>query len=176
MELLQFYFMDSGIGWTVLGAMFALGLGGVGSAWGISIAAGQGAGVLSEKPGLFGKVFLLILLPGTQGLYGMVFAFLATAFTGIQGDLSRAQSLTPGIGIALCFVGALLGLVLLMSAKYQGETAAAAINLVAKKEDQFSRALILPALVETYAVFGLLVAILMLNWLIVAGKTIGTIG
>ncbi len=172
MDLLKFYFMDSGIGWTVLGAMIALSFGGVGSAWGISTAAGQGAGVLSEKPSLFGKVFLLILLPGTQGLYGMVYAFLVATQTTISSDLAHAQTLTPGIGIALGFVGAFLGVVLLMSAKYQGDTAAAAINLVAKKEDQFGRGIILPALVETYAVFALLVAILMLNWLIVAGSTI----
>ena len=172
MDLLKFYFTDSGIGWTVLGAMVALALGGIGSAWGISTAAGQGAGVLSEKPGLFGKVFLLILLPGTQGLYGMVYAFLVTSSTLIQADMARAATLTPGVGIALGFVGSFLGLVLMLSARYQGETSAAAINLVAKKEDQFGRAIILPALVETYAVFGLLVAILMLNWLIVGGKTI----
>lgn len=172
MDLLKFYFLESGIGWTVLGAMSALVLGGIGSAWGICVAASQGAGVLSEKPSLFGKVFLLMLLPGTQGLYGMVFAFLATSFTGIQSDLATAQHLTPGIGAALGVVGFTLGLVLLFSARYQGETSAAAINLVAKKEDQFGRAIILPALIETYAVFGLLVSILMLNWLIVAGKTI----
>ncbi len=171
--MLTFYFLESGIGWTVVGAMFALVLGGIGSAWGISTAAAQGAGVLSEKPSLFGKVFLLILLPGTQGLYGMVFAFLVTANTLIQSDLTAANSLTPGIGLALGVVGFCLGLVLLMSAKYQGDTAAAAINLVAKKEDQFGRAIILPALVETYAVFGLLVGILMLNWLIVGGQSIG---
>ena len=170
--MLTFYFLESGIGWTVLGAMAALVLGGIGSALGISIAASQGAGVLSEKPSLFGKVFLLILLPGTQGLYGMVFAFLVTSFTGIQSDLATAQQMTPGIGAALGIVGFCLGLVLLLSAKYQGETSAAAINLVAKKEDQFGRGIILPALVETYAVFGLLVAILMLNWLLVAGKSI----
>ena len=170
--MLTFYFLESGIGWTVLGAMTALVLGGIGSAWGIALAAGQGAGVLSEKPNLFGKVFLLILLPGTQGLYGMVFAFLVTSFTGIQGDLAKAQELTPGIGAALGIVGFCLGLVLLLSAKYQGQTSAAAINLVAKKEDQFGRGIILPALVETYAVFGLLVAILMLNWLLKAGVSI----
>ena len=61
----------------------------------------------------------------------------------------------------------------MISAKYQGQTSAAAINLVAKKEDQFGRAIILPALVETYAVFGLLVAILMLTWLVQPGITIG---
>ena len=170
--MLSFYFLESGIGWTVLGAMAALVLGGIGSALGISIAAGQGAGVLSEKPSLFGKVFLLILLPGTQGLYGMVFAFLVMTSTGISTDLAVAQQMPVGIGGALGIVGFALGWVLLLSAKYQGETSAAAINLVAKKEDQFGRAIILPALVETYAVFGLLVAILMLSWLLVAGKTL----
>ncbi len=167
--MLNFYFLESGIGWTVLGAMTALVMGGIGSALGIATAAGQGAGVLSEKPNLFGKVFLLILLPGTQGLYGMVFAFLVTSFTGIQSNLVAAQQMPVGIGVALGIVGFCLGFVLLLSAKYQGQTSAAAINLVAKKEDQFGRGIILPALVETYAVFGLLVAILMLNWLLVDG-------
>ncbi len=170
--MLSFYFLESGIGWTVLGAMTALVLGGIGSALGIATAAGQGAGVLSEKPNLFGKVFLLILLPGTQGLYGMVFAFLVMTFTGISTDIAAANQMTVGIGGALGIVGVTLGLVLLLSAKYQGQTSAAAINLVAKKEDQFGRGIILPALVETYAVFGLLVAILMLNWLLVGGQTI----
>lgn len=69
-------------------------------------------------------------------------------------------------GSAVGVAGAALGLVLLFSAKHQGDTSAAAISLVAKKEDQFGRAIILPALVETYAVFGLLMGLLMLNWLI----------
>lgn len=170
--MLTFYFLESGIGWAVVGAMTALVLGGIGSAWGIATAAGQGAGVLSEKPSLFGKVFLLILLPGTQGLYGLVFAFLVAVFTGLSGDVAKAHMMTPGIGGALAVIGFCLGLVLLFSAKYQGETAAAAINLVAKKEDQFGRALILPALVETYAVFGMLIAILMLLWLLVGGVSV----
>ena len=170
--MLTFSFLESGIGWTVLGAMAALVLGGTGSAIGIGTAAGPTAGVIAEKPSLFGKAFLLLLLPGTQGLYGMVFAFLVTSFTGIQGDLTVAQKLTPGIGGALGAVGVCLGIVLLWSARAQGQAAASAINLIAKREDQFGRAIILPALVETYAVFGLLVSILMLNWLIRSGVTI----
>jgi V/A-type H+-transporting ATPase subunit K len=102
----------------------------------------------------------------------MVFAFLVMTFTGISTDLAAAQQMPVGIGAALGIVGFALGWVLLLSAKYQGETSASAINLVAKKEEQFGRAIILPALVETYAVFGLLVSILMLNWLLVAGKTL----
>ncbi len=113
---------------------------------------------------------------GTWTKLIVAMAFLAAVFTQIQSDLTKAQTMSVGIGIALAFVGTFLGLVLMISAKYQGQTSAAAINLVAKKEDQFGRAIILPALVETYAVFGLLVSILMLNWLIVAGTTIGAAG
>lgn len=63
--MISYFAIDTEVGRAVAGAMLALVMGGVGSAWGISIAAAQGAGVLSEKPGLFGKVILLILLPGT---------------------------------------------------------------------------------------------------------------
>ena len=170
--MLTFSFLESGIGWTIMGAMAALVLGGAGSAIGISIAAGQGAGVMSEKPNLFGKVFVLILLPGTQGLYGMVYAFLVASFTGLLKGVEVANQMTPGIGGALGAVGVCLGIVLLASAKAQGQASAAAINLLAKKEDQFGRGIILPALVETYAVFGLLMSILMLVWLLVPGTTV----
>ncbi|MDR1518826.1 MAG: V-type ATP synthase subunit K [Planctomycetota bacterium] len=166
--MISYFAIETEVGRAVAGAILALVLGGVGSAWGISIAAAQGAGVLSEKPGLFGKVILLILLPGTQGLYGFVFAFMIASRTSLTENFVKATEILSvnHTGSALGVVGAALGLVLLFSAKNQGDTSAAAISLVAKKEDQFGRAIILPALVETYAVFGLLMSLLMLTWLL----------
>ena len=61
----QAYFLQSGVGWAAIGAMLAVMFGGWGSANGIRIAAGQAGGVLSEKPELFGKLFALMVLPGT---------------------------------------------------------------------------------------------------------------
>ena len=52
------------------------------------------------------------------------------------------------------------GMVYWKSAVYQGETSAACINLIAKKPEEMGRAIILPAMVEGYAVFALLAAIL----------------
>ncbi|MDR1534927.1 MAG: permease [Planctomycetota bacterium] len=165
--MISYFLIETEVGRAVAGAMLALVLGGVGSAWGISIAAAQGAGVLSEKPNLFGKIILLILLPGTQGLYGFVFAFMIANNTSLLTGFAAATEILSAnhTGSALGVVGAALGLVLLFSAKHQGDTSAAAISLVAKSEKEFGRAIILPALVETYAVFGLLMGLLMLTWL-----------
>lgn len=53
-----------------------------------------------------------------------------------------------------------IGIVGLISARYQGETAAASIGIVAKKPDQFGKAMLFPAMVETYAILALLISIL----------------
>lgn len=166
-EMLKVILANPGIAFAAFGAIAALILGGIGSAQGIAFAGSQGAGVLSEKPNLFGKVFVLILLPGTQGLYGFVFAILLASNSLLSSSLEQAaQMLPPNVGFGLMFVGIGFGLVLMMSARSQGLTAAAAINLVSKKEEQFGRAIILPALVETYAVLGLVVAYLYMSYLL----------
>ena len=48
----------------------------------------------------------------------------------------------------------------LYSAIKQGKAAVASIGLVAKKPDQFGKAMIFPAMVETYAILALLISIL----------------
>ena len=72
---------------------------------------------------------------------------------------------TINTGISLFFMGFGVGLALLMSAIWQGQASAAAIGLVARRESDFGRSLILPAMVETYAVVGLLAGILALNFI-----------
>jgi len=163
MAFWQLYFLESGLGWAVLGAMFAVAGGGMGSAQGIRIASGQAAGVMSEKPELFGKLLVLIALPGTQGFYGFVTLFLILWRIGVLGKAVDVSALS-GLGILAIGLGS--GLVYWRSAVYQGETSAACINLVAKKPEEMGRAIILPALVETYAVVALLAAFLTLLWVV----------
>ena len=66
-------FLESfgGLALALLGASLAVGLSCVGSAKGTGIAGEAGTGLLSEDPSKSGKVMVLQLLPGTQGLYGM---------------------------------------------------------------------------------------------------------
>jgi len=160
-EFLRVFFLETGMGPAVVGGIAAVMLGGIGSAKGIRIAAVQGAGVMSEKPELFGKLLVLMALPGTQGFYGLIVAIMISLRTGIMGN---KIAVTPLVGMALLFIGLCTGMVLWLSAVNQGRTSAASINLTAKKPEESGRAIILPALVETYAVVALLAAILLILW------------
>ncbi len=159
--LMYQYFVQSGLGWAVAGAMFAVMFSCIGSARGIRLAAAQAAGVLSEKPELFGKLLILMALPGTQGFYGFICAIFIAKSTGLlAGELVVA----PVVGLSLFFIGLCMGIVEWKSAVYQGETSAACINLTAKRPEEGGRSILMPALVETYGVVALLAAILMILW------------
>ncbi len=161
-QFLNIYFLETGLGWAVVGAMLAVMFGGIGSAKGIRTAVSQAAGVLSEKPELFGKLLVLMAMPGTQGFYGFICAITIAMRIGL---IESTINVTPIVGMGLFFTGLTMGVVLWKSAMWQGEAAAAAINLTAKRPEEGGRAILMPALVETYAVVALLAAILMIMWL-----------
>ncbi len=150
--------MDNfGIVFALTGAILATLMGGIGSAIGVSMTGRAAAGVVTEDPSQFGKVLILQLLPGTQGIYGLLIGFVTLANIGIlggSGDISLAKGL---LYLAACLPMAIVGWV---SALQQAKAAVSSIALVAKKPDQFGKAMIFPAMVETYAVFALLISIL----------------
>ena len=97
------------------------------------------------------------LLPGTQGIYGLLIAFLTLSNIGVLGspvDVSFAQ------GLMYLFAGSLMGFAGLVSAKWQAKASVSGIQMLAKRPDQFAKAMIFPAMVETYAVLALLISIL----------------
>lgn len=147
-----------GLALAVAGAAFAVAFAGAGSSIGVSIAGQAGAGVIAEKPELFGKVLILEALPATQGIYGFLVAFLILMFTGILGgepiDLTLAQ------GFQIFFAGIPVGLAGYFSGAYQGKVSAAGIGMVAKSPGDMGKAMVLSAMVETYAVLGFLVSAL----------------
>ena len=154
--------IEIGRGLAIAGAGLAIGLGCAGSGKGIGIASQAAAGVLSEKPDLFGQLLVMIALPGTQGFYGFITGIMIFMRTGlIAGELTIALS----TGIALLVLGFGVGLAYYVSAMWQGEASAAGIALVARRREESGRALLFPALVETYAVVALLAAILVIFWL-----------
>jgi V/A-type H+-transporting ATPase subunit K len=154
--------LEIGRGLTFAGAAFAFGLAGCGSAKGIAIASAQASGVLTEKPDLFGKLLIMIALPGTQGFYGFICAIMMAMNTGL---IKGTVQIAPSTGIALLFVGLLVGVVEYLSAIRQGEASASGIALVARHPEEAGRAILFPALVETYAVVALLAGILFITWL-----------
>lgn len=149
-----------GLALALLGAGLAAVLSGIGSAKGTGMAGEAGAGLLCQDPGKFGKVMILQVIPGTQGLYGLVIWFFALnvmgAFSGGIGDIS----VTQGINIAVsCLPMAIGGY---RSAVYQGRVAASSINIVAKQPNDWSKGIILCVIVEFYAILSLLASILLL--------------
>lgn len=155
------FFTSQGIVYAILGAALAVLLAGAGSAIGVGIAGQAAAGVMSEDPSKFAKVLVMQLLPGTQGLYGLLIGFVTLSKVGIIGSGAANLTAIQGLQIlAACLPIAIVGLI---SGKYQGKTSAASIGIIAKKPDQFAKAMLLPAMVETYAILALLISFLAVN-------------
>ena len=150
--------ITTGVALGILGAALAALLSGIGSSIGVGIAGRAAAGVVTEDPEKFSKVLILQLLPGTQGIYGLLIAFIALSNIGVLGGNVRQLTTAEGLSFLMaCLPMAFVGL---MSAVMQGKTSVASIGIVAKKPEEFGKAMILPAMVETYAILALLVSIL----------------
>jgi V/A-type H+-transporting ATPase subunit K len=147
--------LSLGVIMAIIGAGLAVILSGIGSSVGIGYSARAAAGVLSEDPSRFGSLFLLVVLPGTQGFYGFVGAFM------IIGNISNVETLAQGL--QLFFAALPVAFAGLVSAIYQGKVCAAGINLVAKRAKEAMKGVIYAALVETYAVLGLLITFFLIN-------------
>ena len=154
----------SGLGlfFGILGAVFAAAFAGAGSAKGVGMAGEAAAGVVTDDPSKFGRVLVLQLLPGTQGIYGLLIAFIALSNMGVMSGAPQTDmSLLKG----LCYFAACLPIAIAgyFSAIAQAKTAVASIALANKRPEQFGKSMIFPAMVETYAILALLVSILAIN-------------
>jgi len=164
-ELLATIF-KSGMLYALTGAAAAVVMTGIGSILGIRNTAQVSAGVMSEEPRYFGKYLILVALPGTQGIYGFVAAFLVIMklqFTNAEAAAKIAASITTTQGLNIlsaCLPIAIAGLV---SAIHQGKVCTAGVELTAKQPAESGKALVLGVFVEFYAVLGLIVTIFMLT-------------
>jgi len=153
--------MFGGAGLAFLGAGLAAGLSCIGSARGTGIAGEAGVGLLCEDPSQFSKVLILQVIPGTQGLYGLVIAFFALLQMGVfAGADIGALTVTQGLRIFVACIPMALGG--LFSARYQGRVAAASVNIISKFPNEWSKGMILCITVEFYAILSLLISFLML--------------
>lgn len=154
---------EYGLMLALIGAATAAILAGAGSIIGVRTAAQASAGLVSEDPDKFGKVLLLTALPGSQGIYGFLAAIIIANATGVlSGDVAQI-SIAAGFSVLVAALPvAITGL---FSGWFQGRVAAAGVNVTAKQPDASGKAVILSAIVETYAVLGLLVTILLVNGL-----------
>ncbi len=147
-----------GIIWAALGAAVVTMLSGTGSAIGVGKAGQAAAGIVAEEPEKFSKALLLELLPGSQGIYGLIIAFLILSNSGILGG--GTESLTAGMGLAYLMGALPCAVGCLTSAIHQGNVAASSIALVGKRGEGFGNGMTITLMVETYALFSFLVSLL----------------
>ena len=103
---------------------------------------------------------ILQVIPGTQGLYGLVVWFFAIFRMGLLSGSLPELTIAQGFQyLAACLPMALGGL---FSAIAQGRVAAASINILAKKPDDWSKGMVLCITVEFYAILSLLASMLMI--------------
>ncbi len=135
--------------WAPLIAKMAMGLslslGLAGSAIGLVIAF---QALLAGGEENFYKNIAVALMPSTQGIYGMVIFFtnLGTLETDPQTVAGKA---------------AIAGVILLISAWYQGIVCAAGIKSIQEGRNTLGNALVAGAMPETYAVFALVMTFIL---------------
>ena len=152
--------MTNGLVLAVIGAALAALLAGIGSAKGVSLVGEAASGVVSVDPSKFSKVLLLELLPGTQGLYGLIAAMFILIRTNVLSG--NAAELTVQQGLAFLAASLPIAVVGLISGIMQGRAAAAGVSITAKKPEHNGKAIIMAAMVETYAILALLVSVLII--------------
>lgn len=157
MNILQSLFQGQNL--ALLGAGLAVIVAGAGSAKGVSMVGEASAGLLTEDPSKGGKALILQALPGTQGIYGLITAFLIIFKIGILGT---PVELSAGMGFYFVMAALPIAIVGYFSAVKQARVAISGINLIAKRPDEIGKAITAAALVETYAIFAVLISMLLI--------------
>ncbi len=158
--MIEFFELFGGLGLAFIGIALAIVMCCIGSAKGTGMVGEAATGVLSETPEHFVKCMILEALPGTQGLYGIAAGFFALFVLGAFSGGIVPLTLTQGMSVLIACLPIAFGGWL--SAKAQARVAAASINIVAKKPDDYMKGVILCGIVEFYAILSLVGSILLL--------------
>ena len=145
-----------GITIAIIGASLAVALSCVGSGRGVGMVGEASSGVLAEDPSKFSACLILQIMPGTQGLYGLVIWFFAMLQLGVLGVAQGCAYLLA------CLPMALGGY---FTAIAQARCAASGVALVAKRAEEMSKGIVLTIMVEFYAILCLLASFLMILFL-----------
>ena len=147
---------------TFLSIAIAVSFASIGSAKAVGIASEAASGVISVDPNKFGKLLVLQLLPGSQGIYGLLIAIMILVKSGILAG-AVAPNLVSDLNLNLSFLIASLPIALggYFSAVAQGRACAAGAAIIAKQPQSSSKAIVCASLIELYALFSFIVSLLM---------------
>lgn len=150
-----------GVAIGLLGGALAVGMACSGSAIGVGRVGQAGSGLLTASPDKFSRALILQILPGTQGLYGLVIWFLALMKLGFFSGGLVSFDLMDG----LKFFGACLPVAVgcFIFGQVQGRLCSNGLAIIAKKPSELSKSIILAIMVEFYSILALLSSFLMIN-------------
>jgi len=135
------------LGWVGIYAPTALGA--IGSVIGCAIAGQTACGAMLDVEGGYGRFIGVSAMPSSQVIYGIVVMFT------LQRDV------TPAVAGGLFAIGVLVGLALMVSAIYQGRCCAASISASKNKPEIFGLSVAPAAIVEGFAVFAFVFALVL---------------
>jgi V/A-type H+-transporting ATPase subunit K len=139
---------------AIAGIALSVILTGIGSARGGAMISKAAAALISEQPEKFGKSLLLYMMHASQGLYGFIIGFLI--FINLGPDLTIWESLR------FFGSGAIMGFAGLHSCIGQSTAATAGIQILAKKPEHSTKGVLYSAMIETYAIFAFVIAMLII--------------
>lgn len=136
----------------IIGIALCVLLCGVGSALGLYKTGSAAAGVLGENPKKFGKVLVLVLLPATQGIYGFIIGIIASGNIAALETMEQCWALFGAV-MPMAISGLITGI-------FQGKSAVNCIYAVGKQDSLGGKLIIYPAMIEFYAILGLIISIM----------------
>ena len=131
------------------GVYAPLFLGAVGSILGCSIGGQAACGAMLDVEGGYGRLIGVSALPSSQTIYGIVVM------------LSLNQSFAIEAAPGMFGIGTLCGLALLFSGWFQGKCCASAIHATKSKPEVFGLSVAPAAIVEGFAVFAFVFALIL---------------
>ena len=139
---------------ALVGIALCVILCGIGSSIGLYKTGTAAAGVLGEAPSKFGKVLVLVLLPATQGIYGFIIGIIASSSVAAVETAAQGWALFGAV-MPMAISGLLTGI-------FQGRSAVNCIYAVGKQDSLGGKLIIYPAMIEFYAILGLIISIMLI--------------
>lgn len=139
---------------ALIGIAVCVILCGIGSSIGLYKTGTAAAGVLGEAPNKFGKVLVLVLLPATQGIYGFIIGIIASSSVAAVETVAQGWALFGAV-MPMAISGLLTGI-------FQGRSAVNCIYAVGKQDSLGGKLIIYPAMIEFYAILGLIISIMLI--------------
>lgn len=143
---------------VLIGVAIASALGAIASSIGVTMVSRVGSGLLSKDGSKFPQVLALCALPSTQSLYGLLFGFILLIQTGLLAGEPKPISIDQGM--AFMYSAVPVGVACLASGIFQGMAAASGVKILANKPENFFQAIVLSSLIESFAIFGLVISLI----------------